>query len=71
MITCYIDKISSPVLDDVFKQGRHFDIYIPPLSVRRLHVLFILTKYRANTRCPFFKCEHLLTLTMFGPMQPL
>ena len=51
VITCYIDKISSPVLDDDFKRGRHFDIYIPRLSVRGLHVLTILTKYRANIRC--------------------
>ena len=50
VITCYIDKISSPVLDDVFKRGRHFDIYIPRLSVRGLHVLTILTKYFVNTR---------------------
>ena len=48
MITCYIDKISSPVLADVFKRGRHFDIYIPRLSVRGLHMLTILTKYLAN-----------------------
>ena len=48
VITCYIDKISSPVLDDVFKRGMHFDINIPRLSVRGLHVLTILTKYHAN-----------------------
>ena len=71
MITCYIDKISSPVLDDVFRRARHFDIYILRLSVRRLHVLFILTRYSANIRYPFYKWEHLLTLTVFGPMQPL
>ena len=50
MISYYIDKISSPVLDDVFKRGRHFDIYIPRLSVRGLHMPIILTKYLANIR---------------------
>ena len=51
VITCYIDKICSPVLDDIFKRGRHFDIYIPCLSVRGLHVLSILTKYLTNIHC--------------------
>ena len=48
MVTYYFDKISSPVLDDIFKRGRHFNNYIPRLSVRGLHVLTILTKYRPN-----------------------
>ena len=48
VITYYIDKISSPVLDNVFKRGRYFDIYIPRLSIHKLHVLTILTKYFAK-----------------------
>ena len=63
IITCYIDKISTPVLDDIFKRGRHFDIYIPRLSVCGLHLLTILTKYQANISPLTNKCEHPLTLT--------
>ena len=45
MITLYIDKISSLVLDDIFKQEglRYFNIYIPCLSVHRLSMLTILS----------------------------
>ena len=50
-MTCYIDKISALMLDDVFKSERDFDIYIRSQSVGRLYVLTILTKYIANTRC--------------------
>ena len=50
VITCYIDKISSPVLDEVFKRGRHFNIYISRLSARGLHMLTILTKFLVNIR---------------------
>ena len=32
--TYNIDKISSPFADDVCSLGRHFNIYIPRLSVR-------------------------------------
>jgi len=47
----------------LFKPGRHFDIYIPRLSVHGLHVLTILTKCRPNKVLSTRKCEHLLTLT--------
>ena len=45
-----------------FKRGSHFNIYIPRLSVRGLHVLSILTKYF---------CEYsLLTMKVQTPSDP-
>ena len=38
--TYYINKITSPFADDVCRLGRHFDIYIPRLSVRGLHIYY-------------------------------
>ena len=43
--TYYIDKISSPFPHDVCSLGRHFDIYIPHLSVRGLHLFSMVAKY--------------------------
>jgi len=45
------------------KLGRHFDIYIPRLSVRGLHVLAVLTKYLLTNFPRARKCELVLTLT--------
>ena len=42
VIPCYIDMISSPVLDDFFTPKRVFDIYIRPLSVRGVDMLTIV-----------------------------
>ena len=42
--TYYIDKVSSPFADDVCSLGRHFDIYIPRLSVRGLHLFTMVFK---------------------------
>ena len=47
--TCDIDKISSPFADDVCSLGRHFDIYIPRLSIRGLH-LFTMVAKRSEER---------------------
>ena len=43
--TCYIEKISFPFTDDVRSLGRHFDIYIPRLSVRGLQLFIMVPKF--------------------------
>ena len=53
------------------KRGRHFDIYIPRLSVRGLHILTILTKYFALQALRTCKCELFWPWQLFDLMQPL
>ena len=63
-----IDKISSWLLDDVIgKWVRHCDIYIPRLSVSRLHLTAILTMYSLIISTVQTKCEHYLTLRTLFP----
>ena len=43
--TYNIDKISSPFADDVCSLVRHYESYIPRLSVRGLHLFTMVSKY--------------------------
>ena len=64
----YIDKISSQFADDVCSLGRHFDIYIPRLSVRGLHLFTMVAKYFPPISAGQCKVQTLLTLRIFFPL---
>ena len=66
--TYYIDKISSPLADDVCSLGRHFDIYIPRLSVRGLHLFTMVAKYLSLISAGQCEVRTLLTLRIFFPL---
>ena len=66
--TYYIDKISSPFADDVCSLGRHFDIYIPRLSVRRLHIFTMVSKCLPPIFAGQCEVQTLLTLRIFFPL---
>lgn len=53
-----IDKILSPLVDDICKLGRHFDINIPRLSVRGLLITSMLTKYLPLICTGEIQCEN-------------
>ena len=63
-----IDKISSPVADDVCSLGRHFDIYIPRLSVRGLHLFTMVSKYLPPISTRQCEVQTLLTQRIFLPL---
>ena len=56
--TYEIDMISSSFADDVCSLGRHFDIYIPRLSVRGLQLFTMVPKYLPPISVAQLKCEH-------------
>ena len=66
--TYYIDKNSSPFADDVCSLGRHFDIYIPHLSVRGLHLSTMVAKYLPPIFAGQREVRTLLTLRIFFPL---
>ena len=66
--TYNIDKISSPFTDDVCSLGRHFDIYIPRLSVRGLHLFTTVAKYLPPISAGQCEVRTLLTLRIFFPL---
>ena len=66
--TNYIDNISSPFADDVYSLGRHFDIYIPRLSVRGLHLFTMVAKYLPPISAGQSKVRTLLTMRIFFPL---
>ena len=66
--TYYIDKISSPFADDVCSLGRHFDIYIPRLSVRGLHLFTIVAKYLRPISAGQCEVRTLMTLRILFPL---
>ena len=66
--TYYIDKISTPFADDVYSLGRHFDIYIPRLSVRGLYLFTMVSKYLPPIYAGQCEVRTLLTLRIFFPL---
>ena len=66
--TYNIDKISSPFADDVCSLGRHFDIYIPRLSVRGLHIFTMVAMYLPPISASQCEVRTLLTLRIFFPL---
>ena len=67
--TYNIDKISSPFADNDFVAlGRHFDIYIPRLSVRGLHLFTMVAKYFPPISAGQCEVRTLLTLRIFFPL---
>ena len=66
--TYYIDMISSLFADDVCSLGRHFDIYIPLLSVRGLHLFTMVAKYLPPFSAGQREVRTLLTLRIFFPL---
>ena len=66
--TYYIDKISFPFADDVSSLGRHFDIYIPRLSVHGLHLFTMVSKYLPQISAGQCEVLTLLTLRIFFPL---
>ena len=66
--TYYIDKISSPFVDDVCSLLRHFDIYIPRLSVRGLQLFTMVPKYLPPISVGLSKVQTLLTLRIYFPL---
>ena len=66
--TYYIEKISSLFADDVCSLGRHFNIYIPRLSVRGLHLCTMVAKYLPPISAGQCGVGTLLTLRLFFPL---
>ena len=66
--TYCIDKISSSFSDDVYSLGRHFDIYIPRLSVRGLQLFFMVPKYLPPMSVGHFKVQTIMTGRIFFPL---
>ena len=67
--TYYIDKISSPFADDVCSLGMHINIYIPRLSVPRLHLFTMVAKYLPPISAGQYEVRTLLTLRIFFPLR--
>ena len=63
-----MDKISSPFADDIYSIGRHFDSYIPRLSVRGLHLFTMVAKYLPLISTGQCEVRTLLTLRLFFPL---
>ena len=66
--TYNIDKISSPFADDVCSLGRHFDIYIAPLSLHGLYQFTMVAKYLPSISAGQCGVRTLLTLRIFFPL---
>ena len=66
--TYFIDKICSPFADEVWRLGRHFDIYIQRQSVRGLHLFTMVAKYLPLIFAGRCEVQTLLTLRIFFPL---
>ena len=63
-----IDKISSAFADDVCSLGRHFNMYIPHLSLHGLHQFSMVGKYLPLIYAGQCEVRTLLTLRIFFPL---